>query len=340
MLNLEENPASNHVREMAKYFNAELDEGNDASTIAMDNQMAKGFISSYRLFSGLSVWVYNVTFLSDFNVDLGLSEDRPYYFSYNVKGHFFHRFGEQEEFAKILQNQNMVVRGSPVTTVQIVFPANVKLELAIVVIDINLLGNLEIRNAKRISTKVQEIFQTVSKDMPYRYLGKIDSETEKYASIVCENNSTDLVGGLLTEGAVFNMLASQLKAYSEESSTVDRQPSLSRSELSKITSLGAYVVNHLDTKLTIYELSRAFQLSPKKLQMGVKHLYGDTVGNYISNLRMGHAKHLFLTTDMNVSEVCMEIGLSSQSYFSKIFKDRYGVLPSSFRNSVMVRANG
>lgn len=49
MLDLTEDPLANHVREMAKYFDAELDEGNDASTITMENDKAKGFISSYRL---------------------------------------------------------------------------------------------------------------------------------------------------------------------------------------------------------------------------------------------------------------------------------------------------
>ncbi|MFT4969176.1 MAG: hypothetical protein ACI9O4_000921 [Chitinophagales bacterium] len=43
MLNLDEDLASTHLREMATYFNAKLDEGNDASTITMDNE-AKGFV--------------------------------------------------------------------------------------------------------------------------------------------------------------------------------------------------------------------------------------------------------------------------------------------------------
>jgi len=89
MLNLDEDPRSNHVREMAVYFNAQIDKGNDASTITMDNKQAKGFISSYSIFSGLSVWVYNVTFHSDFKVDLGLSENSPYLFLLQCKRSFF-----------------------------------------------------------------------------------------------------------------------------------------------------------------------------------------------------------------------------------------------------------
>ncbi len=329
-LNLKEDRNSNHVREMATYFNAVLDEGNDASTITMDNDKAKGFISSYRIFSGMSVWVYNITFFSDFKVDLELTEDSPYYLSYNVKNHFLHRFGDQDKFTKILQNQNMVFIGAPDTSVQIVFPANIELKIAVIMLDIKLLGTLDIRNAKRIYSKFGKIFKKIPKQRPYRHLGEIDTETEKYASIVCENNSVELVGGLLTEGAVLNMLASQIKAFSEE--VTENQSTLNKSELSKITSLAGYVIDNFEANFTILNLSRHFGISPRKLQTGVKHLYGDSVSRYISNLRMGHAKHLFSTTDLNVSEVRHLVGISSGSYFSKVFKNRYGELPSYYMN--------
>lgn len=332
MLNLIEDPAANHVREMAKHFNAELDEGNDASTIAMDNHKAKGFISSYRLFSGLTVWVYNIIFRSEFKVDLVLSPDGPIYFCYNIKGYFLHRFGKLETFAKVLQNQNMIVIGSPDNSVQITFPSDIKLEIAVIMVDIKLLEDLDIRNAKRMCSKVQKIFHKIPKDQPYRYLGNIDAETAKYASIVCENNSTNLVGGLLTEGAVLNMLASQIEAYERDSSEIGLRHTLSKSELSTISSLGGYVIDNLETKMTILKLSRHFGISPKKLQAGIKYLYGDSVGHYILNLRMGHAKYLFGTTDLNVSEISNRIGISSHSYFSKVFKNRFGVSPSKIRN--------
>lgn len=330
MIELVEDSNANHVREMAAYFDAKLDEGNDASTITMNNRKAKGFISSYRIFNGLIVWVYNITFLSDFKVDLEFSEDSPYYFCYNVKGHFLHRFGDQEEFVKILQNQNMIVIGSPETSAQIIFPSNIELKIAVIIVDIKLLGNLDIRNAKRIYSKIGKIFQKTSKHHPYRHLGGIDTETEKYASIVCENNRVDLVGELLTEGAVLNMLASQIKTYSKDVSKTGALCTLNKSELSKITALGGYVIDNFENSLTISKLSRHFGISPKKLQMGTKHLYGNSVSHYILNLRMGHAKHLFSTTEMNVSEVCDQVGIINRSYFSKVFKRRFGKLPSQY----------
>ncbi|CAI8387377.1 MAG: HTH-type transcriptional regulator MetR [Polaribacter sejongensis] len=328
-LRLKEETNSDHLREMADYFNAELDEGYNGSTITMDNEKAKGFISSYQVFSGLSVWVYNITFLSDFKVELGMSEESPYYFCYNVQGQFLHRFGGESEFHTALQNQNMIVVGASDTSAQLVFPANIKLKIAVIIIDINLLKKLEIRNAKRIYTKIRKIFQKTNSKLPFRHLGEIDSETEKYASIVCENDCVDLVAGLLTEGAVLNMLASQIQVYSDH--FTKKKVILNKLELSKITSLGAYVIDNFEASFTILKLSRHFGISPKKLQIGVKYLYGDSVAHYISNLRLAYAKNLFTTTNFNVSEVCHLVGIYSSSYFSKVFKNRYGVLPSHYR---------
>jgi AraC-like DNA-binding protein len=327
-LNLVEDSEANHVREMAEYFNAELDESNDASTITMDNGKAKGFISSYRIFNGLTVWVYNIKFHSDFKVVLGLTENRPYYFSNNVEGHFLHRFGDYKKFTEVLQNQNMIVRGSPESCVQIVFPADVDLKIAVIILDLTLLENLEIRNAKKIATKMHEVFDKIPSEKHYRYLGGIDVQTKKFASIVCENNDLDIVGSLLTEGAVFNMLASQIHAFSENNPS-ERSP-LSAVELSKITSLAKYASNNFETSLTLRTLSRHFGMSPKKLQAGVKHLYGDSVGRYVLSLRMGHAIHLFNTTNFNVAEVCRRVGIANGGYFSKVFKKTYGQLPSHY----------
>jgi AraC-like DNA-binding protein len=330
MLNLAEDPDAVHVRKMAAYFNAEVDEDNDASTITMDTDKAKGLISSYRIFSGLTVWVYNIKFHSDFKIDLGLSDDRSYYFSYNVKGHFLHRFDDQEEFVKILQNQNVIVRGNAETSGQVVFQANVELNIAVIKVDQKLLGNLQIRNAKRIFIKIEAQFQEFPSDHYFRHLGRIDTETEKYASIICENKNADLVGGLHTEAAVYSMLASQL--YSYRTNLATNQTTLSVSELSKLTSLSSCVLNNLETSLTILKLSRHFGMSPKKLQLGIKHLYGKSVGHYVLSLRMEHARHLLSTTDLNVTEVCARVGISSRAYFSKVFKNKFGKSPSDYTN--------
>ena len=82
---------------------------------------------------------------------------------------------------------------------------------------------------------------------------------------------------------------------------------------------------------TIGYLCREYGLSAAKLQEGFKVLKGCTVGNYIKNQRVELAEELIKTGDLNISEVVYTIGLTSRSYFSKIFKQRYKCSPKYYQ---------
>jgi transcriptional regulator GlxA family with amidase domain len=43
--------------------------------------------------------------------------------------------------------------------------------------------------------------------------------------------------------------------------------------------------------------------------------------------RLKRAYQLLLTTNLSVSEVAYQVGFTAPSYFTKCFKDEYGMLP-------------
>lgn len=55
-----------------------------------------------------------------------------------------------------------------------------------------------------------------------------------------------------------------------------------------------------------------------------------TVNKYIQQEKLEAAKDLLISSDHNVSQIVSMIGLNNRSYFSKIFKERYGVSPKFF----------
>ena len=77
-------------------------------------------------------------------------------------------------------------------------------------------------------------------------------------------------------------------------------------------------------------------LSQAKLQEGFKLLYARTVTEYIRHIRLEAARDYISTTEMNISQIVYTIGFSSRSYFSKIFKRKYGISPSDFQNNIRV----
>ena len=78
-------------------------------------------------------------------------------------------------------------------------------------------------------------------------------------------------------------------------------------------------------------LSSITGLSKKKLQLGFKHLFGATVCEFIKNERLKKAELLLRTTELNISEVSYSVGITSRSYFCKIFKGKYACVPKDYK---------
>lgn len=61
-----------------------------------------------------------------------------------------------------------------------------------------------------------------------------------------------------------------------------------------------------------------------------KTIYGRTPHQYLTSVRIGHAKRL-LQTNMSVADVCYEVGFGSVSSFSGLFCRIVGQSPSGFQ---------
>ncbi len=76
------------------------------------------------------------------------------------------------------------------------------------------------------------------------------------------------------------------------------------------------------------ELSRMVALNEFKLRRGFKEYFGTTVYDYITRLRMEHARKLLVEERMTIAEVSNEVGFSHQNNFSIAFKKYFGLPPS------------
>ncbi len=83
-----------------------------------------------------------------------------------------------------------------------------------------------------------------------------------------------------------------------------------------------------DTKLNVETLSDALFLSRSQLYRKTKALTGMSVNEFIRKIRLEEAKKLIENGNINISEVCYGVGFSSPSYFSKCFKEQFGMLPT------------
>lgn len=88
-----------------------------------------------------------------------------------------------------------------------------------------------------------------------------------------------------------------------------------------------------DSSLSVETISSVLGLSRVQMYRKVKQLTGQSPVEIIRVTRLKKAEQLLKATRMTVSEISYDVGFSSPSYFSKCFKDYFGVQPGEMRET-------
>jgi len=92
------------------------------------------------------------------------------------------------------------------------------------------------------------------------------------------------------------------------------------------------VVAHLgEEDFGVNELAEALRMGRTKLFGKTRELLGITPNKYIQNERLRAAEALLLEGELNISEVAYKVGFADNAYFSKLFRQTYGVSPGQYR---------
>ena len=90
--------------------------------------------------------------------------------------------------------------------------------------------------------------------------------------------------------------------------------------------------NLSDSEFGVENMGQQIGLSRVQLYRKVKAMTGSSVVDLLRKARLAKARRLLETRSMSVSEVAYEVGFSAPSYFTKCFKDEYGMLPGDVGN--------
>lgn len=138
----------------------------------------------------------------------------------------------------------------------------------------------------------------------------------------------------LLEARVKNLVASRKQLRDRYSQEVILKPmdiSISSIDQKFIERTQAVLDENLtDPDLNIEDFSKHVGMSRMQLHRKLKAITGLTATEFIRTQRLRLAASLLEKSDVNVSEICYQVGFNNPSYFSKCFKDEFGCLPSEY----------
>jgi len=172
-----------------------------------------------------------------------------------------------------------------------------------------------------------------NKDKKYYNEGNISPSMSIVLSQLFQYNLHPSIKDLYYKGKAYELLS--LYFNRTEDPNAEQCPFLiDEDNVLKIRKAKEIIIANMAEPPGLQELADQVGLNLKKLKMGFKQIYGDTVYGFLFDYKMDYARKLLDSGSYNVNEVGLKIGYSTGSHFIAAFKKKFATTPKKYLMSI------
>lgn len=304
-------------------------------TLKFNNALGKGVVRSISFDWGVSLLDCDVHFNEDIKIIFKTSSVSPVEFIFISKGSFQYSEDNTDEFIDLEQFQNIIIAPKRYSRKTFVFPPNQEIKVNFIRILKKEYLKKKNNNVTYLHELMLSLFNDEASEKPYKHRGSYSLKIADQVKALNSVYDSGIIRTLSMEGRLYLILAMQLMEHHNFENDLALPESLSKSDIKKIHQLSDYIVDNISNPSSVTDLATAAGISPKKLQLGFQVLYSKSVNEYVRQLKLEIARDYLKNSDLSVSEIVYAVGIKSRSYFSKIFSEAYGVLPTKYRKQLV-----
>ena len=329
--------AYEELNQLSSNFKGSIKEERGSYSLQIDKNVGTGDIKCTNFDDGLFMLEFDVNLREDAYLSLSSEHDQSIYFLYCFQGDTFYAAQRNNHFVQLNELQTAIAKTNNNFAGGLVFKENSNIKLNLLRIDTETYFEKHATNPSYIAQNLKDFFTEINQQHSLVHIGQLNLEIADYVKKLSKAKYADNLSELLYfEGICVLILASHIEQYRSETSGKFNSTKLIKREIQSIMSLADRIVEQPEQQYTVQLLSNDSGLSAAKLQEGFKFLYQRTVADFIRNARLEKAEKLIRETDMNVSEVVYSVGLTSRSYFCKIFKQKFKCNPKSYKSKLNI----
>lgn len=327
------NIISNHISKVFDELHAQLGGTliikSKEYILKLNNDSAIGTICGFAVENTITYLEYNLTFKTNISILYHTEDANFLHFAYCSKGELFQNFTEKKKKHKITQFQTGIFANRDEKKSYFYFKKDKEVKASIITLDTSNVNDVELYN------HIQSKFFTDPNIHQFAYVGSYNLKIEEKIEELNTMPHSGLARNLLINSIVFLILALEIEQHTNDEANADSlSTSLTKTNLQSIRQITQDIKNNPELNYSLKYLCKKLSMSPHKLQKGFKILHNRTVSDFIKNARVEFAEKLIRTTDLNITEIVYSVGFTSKSYFSKIFKEKYGVNPKEYKKQL------
>ena len=150
---------------------------------------------------------------------------------------------------------------------------------------------------------------------------------------IVEQETVGLLNSTYSIGKLYEMIYLQINEYKEYEQNKKKRIVRNPEQLQLIRDAEAILTSRLQDPPTIPELARMVGINQQTLKQGFRQLFGDSINQYLNERRLEHACILIRAGKMSLQEIAHEVGYSNPGYFSRRFREKYGMAPRYYNQA-------
>ena len=114
--------------------------------------------------------------------------------------------------------------------------------------------------------------------------------------------------------------------------TKPQAPAMSYKNQDRILTMMTYIRDNLNEKLSLEDIAASASISSRECLRCFRECVHQSPTEYLIACRIEAAKKLLQTTTLTVTDIALRCGFNSSAYFSKVFRQQFGMTPSQYRS--------
>lgn len=319
------------IKDLAKTLNLPFQLQCREYFLELTDDIGEGYIKAMMLESGLGIIEYHCNFNMDVEIQFVKDKTHPLKFLYCTQGHFDHRFSNEDKRHKLHEYQQAIVASKDNYGHVINFKKNVEINLYSLEMDRAKFSLYRECSSEDINLELDAIFGDITAKNSFYHEGYYSLALAEIFEQIKNFEHDYFLRTVFMVSSGYRLLGNQIVQYQDDLKNEESRYVLRQYEVSKVKEAVQFIHENIEKTTTINDICQEVGLTEAKLQEGFKILYNVTINQHINNVRLNLASQLLRGTEYNVSEIVYKLGLTSRSYFSKIFREEYKMTPTEYR---------
>lgn len=186
---------------------------------------------------------------------------------------------------------------------------------------------------------IKEIETEYKKDIGWFLLNKdihsillqSDPETEYMHHQILESLTNGQANSLQVDEMVFQLLDQVIRIAGNKNEIHPVPENLKKFHLTTVELAKEYLLEHFRKNISLQKLAEHCHVSPFHFSRIFKSVLKTSPHQYLTGIRLKHAKLLLSSTAKPVTDIAFECGFNSIEHFATTYRQRFGVSPREFR---------